>query len=409
VKKTVRILTLHYYPDYASAALLMEELANGLKEMNFNVDVLTSQPIYNKEKKDKEFDNCNGVNIFRVSSLGLNKNLKMVKILNSIWFFLSICSKVLFFEDGKNVIYLLTSNPPILPIIGLIIKFFKGNKFVTLVYDINPDASTKLGYVSNRTFTVKLWIFLNKLVFNQSSIVIAISEQMKNYILKNYLENDFIKDEKIKIIHNWANPELIKPLNKDKNIFIKRNNLQNKFIINYSGNIGIAQKFDGLLNCALLLKKEKDIAFIFFGNGVKKKSIVNFVENNRLTNFYFQDYQPKQILQEVLSTSDLSVVHLEKEVEGLSMPSKLYCILASGRPVLAFCDKNSDLGKIIIESKCGFVVSHNEPEKIVNIILELKENRKLHERLSFNGRNYFLKHFTLEKAIRKYYQIFSII
>lgn len=408
MKKTIRILTLHYPPDIASASLLMEELANGLKDKNYNIEVLTSQPIYNTETKSKEYEKINGVNIYRIESSGLNKNLKYVKILNSIWFFLNICMKLLFSEDSKNVIYLLTSNPPILPLFGLLIKMLKGNKFVLLLYDINPDASEKLGYVSKNSIIVKLWIYFNELVFKKSKYIIVMSEQMKTYVLESYLKNDLRKSDKIHVIHNWADPKFIKPLNKDDSIFIKNNNLTGKFVINYSGNIGIAQKFDGLLKASLLLR-DFDIAFIFFGDGVNKKRIMEFVEQNRLSNFYFQGYKPKQVLNEVLSASDVSVVHLESEVERFCMPSKLYYIIATGKPILAFCNKNSDLGKIINEAQCGFIVSHNEPEEIARIIMELKSNKELRDRMSLNGRSYFLEHFTLEIAIEKYNRLFSAI
>lgn len=408
MKKTIRILTLHYPPDIASAALLMEELANGLKDKNYNIEVLTSQPIYNTETKSKKYENINGVNIYRIESLGLNKNSKYVKILNSIWFFFNICIKILFSEDSKKVIYLLTSNPPILPLFGLLIKMLKGNKFVLLIYDINPEASEKLGYVSKNSIIVKLWIYFNELVIKKSKNIIVISEQMKTHILESYLKNDSRKSDKIHVIHNWADPKLIKPLNKDDSIFIKSNNLKGKFVINYSGNIGIAQKFDGLLKASLLLR-DFDIAFIFFGDGVNKKGIIEFAEQNRLSNFYFHDYKPKQMLPEVQTASDLSVVHLENEIEDLCMPSKLYYILAFGKPILAFCNKNSDLGKIITEAQCGFIVSHNEPEEIAKIIMKLKSNKELRDRMSINGRRYFLEHFTLEIAIEKYNRLFSAI
>jgi glycosyltransferase involved in cell wall biosynthesis len=405
--RSVNILTIHYPPDHASAAILMEELASGLSNKGFKVSILTSQPIYNTEIKCESNEIKNGVSITRISSLGLNKNKKVAKILNTVWFSLNVLLSLTLINENEKETYLFTTNPPILPVIALLVKILKKNNIVLLMYDINPDASLRLNYVSNSLIT-KLWTYFNKLAYLKSYKIITISDAMKKYITEKYFGNEILNSEKIKVIHNWANQNHIKPVEINKNEFINENNLKEKFIINYSGNIGIAQNFDGLLKSALLLRR-KDIAFIFIGDGVKKESIVEFVKNYSIENIHFFKYYNKNYIPMVMGASALSVVHLEKEVEDLCMPSKLYYILALAKPILAFCRESSELGKIIKEADCGYIVSHNEPEKIEEIILNLKNDKVLRKRLSNNSLNYFLKNFTIEKAIDEYSKVLNSI
>lgn len=405
--KTVTILTIHYPPDYASSAILMEELASGLSGNGFKVSILSSQPIYNTEIKCKSNEIKNGVSITRINSLGLNKNKKVVKILNTIWFSLYVLFKLILNNQSEKETYIFTTNPPILPVIGLLVKILKKNNFVLLMYDINPDASLRLKYASNSVIT-KIWTYFNKLSFLKSSKIIVISEAMKEYITKKYNVNGIYNNEKIKVIHNWANQNTIKPVDIKENKFIIDNNIQEKFIINYSGNIGIAQNFDGLLKSALLLDRN-DFAFLFIGDGAKKKSIEEFVNNNSLENILFYKYQSKKYIPVVMGASNLSVVHLEEEVEELCMPSKLYYILAIAKPILAFCKESSELGKIIKEADCGYIVSHDDPWKIAEIILNLKNDKVLQKRLSNNSLNYFLKNYTIEKAISEYSKVLNSI
>lgn len=408
MKIPVKILDLHYLPDFASAAILIEELAVSLSGSGFAVEVLTSQPIYDTKRKSHRREITDGVNIERIGSLGIDKSKKIAKILNSLWYCLNVFIKLLIFPGSKKAVYVFTTNPPVLILLGPFLKYFRHIKYTLLIYDINPDASTGIKYANPNSMIVKIWKYLNKSAYKNASAIITISDAMKEYIKKNYCRNTEDTRKKIIVIHNWADKNFINPQPKRDSIYVRQNKLENKFLVLYAGNIGICQKFDGLLEASLLLR-DKDIAFVFFGEGKGKKEIVDFKVKKNLLNYYFFEYQEKKELPSVFGTSDLSVVHLERDLENFCMPSKLYYILASGRPILAFCSEDSELARIINDAECGYSVTHKDPRKITEIILTLKNDTKLQEKLGRNSRNYFLEHYDINKSVAKYENVLKSV
>jgi glycosyltransferase involved in cell wall biosynthesis len=407
----VRILTQHFYPDTVSTGNLLTELAIGFSKNGFDIEVFTSQPLFDIKMKCNKYEEYKGLKIFRLSSARFSKNSKFGKVFNYFNYFFKTFFKILFTSNKKKCVYLIVSNPPFLPVIGAVMNYLRKIKFIHLLYDIHPDSAVNTGYLKASNFVVKIWNFINRSIYKKSAHIIVLSEQMKT-VVENKLRNLGVKNSglnKISIIDNWADSEYLKPVKFEDNPFIKENNFSGKFIVNYSGNIGVAQKFESIMEAAVRLKEiDIDILFLFIGDGVKKKSMEKQKEEKSLSNLIFMEYQPKDILPYALTAANLSVVHLEKEVEGLAMPSKLYTILACGTPVLAFCDENSDLGRIIKKSECGMIVNHNDVDGIVNSIIKMKNNPDFQEEFSKNSRKYFEDYYTFEHSLKKYIDVFNL-
>jgi glycosyltransferase involved in cell wall biosynthesis len=406
----IRLLTQHFYPDTVSTGNLLTELALGLKKCGFDIEVFTSQPLFDVKIKCKKFEEYKGIKIFRLTSTRFNKNSKFGKAFNYCNYFLKTSLKVLFSSNKQNCAYLIVSNPPFLPMIGVFLNYIKKIKFVHLLYDVLPESAVNTGYISEKSIIVKLWNFINKFIYKKSTHIIVLSEQMEKFVQDKLLSLG-VKPEladKITIIDNWADANFLKPVNFEDNLFIKKHNFVNKFIINYSGNMGVSQRFDALMEAAIKLNDiDKDVIFLFVGDGVKKKQILKIKEEKSLSNIVMMGYQPKDELPHVLTASHLSVVHLEKEIEGLAMPSKLYTILACGTPVLAFCDEKSDLGKIVKDADCGYIVNHDNVDNIIQSIEQLKNNPEKQKLFSKNARCYFENNYTFERALQKYVEIFK--
>lgn len=384
----------------------MTELAFGLKKKGYDVEVYTSQPISDVKVETKKREILNGVEVVRMVSLRMSKNTKFGKAFNYLTFFISVCIKTLFSKKINNIVYLIVSNPPFLPFIGVILSIFRKSKFIHLIHDIQPDEAVSFGYISKNNIIVKIWGKINKLIYKKSISTIVLSEQMKKYLTDKYtkLKINNGSGDSITVIHNWADHNFIKPIDNEENPYYRKSDFKGKFIINYSGNLGVVQKFDALFQVAEKLKKE-NVVFLIRGDGVKKKQFIKYAQDNELVNIIFFDYVKKEELPYVLNLSDLSVVMLEKELEGLAMPSKLYTNLACGKPILAFCDEKSDLGIIIKKANCGFIVNQTEAERITNIIRKLREDRKLYSELSYNARNYFINNFRFDLALREYCKV----
>lgn len=405
---TVRFLTQHFYPDSSSTGNLLTDLAVKLAEHGYNIEVYTSQPIDDIKKKADKFEVYKGIKIQRIASARLNRNSRFGKAFNLGYFFLRIFFKELCSLHSKNdYLYFIVSNPPFLPLVGSILTYLKGIKFIHLLYDIEPEEAISVGYLSDKKLYIKIWKWSNKFIFRKAAHTVVLSEQMVDTVLEKMkiAKANPEKYNEITIIDNWADGNYIKPVDYEKNDFINENNLRGKFIINYSGNHGAMQRFESIMKVANILKTD-DIAFVFVGDGFKKKGMMGEKEANKLDNVYFFPYQDRNKLPHVQAASHLSIVHLEKEIEGYAFPSKLYSILASGTPILALCQANSRLANIIRDAKCGFVCQHENIQDIIDAINDLKGNYEKVKEFGANSRKYFEENYTLEKAYEKYDRLF---
>ena len=405
----IRFLTQHFYPDSSSTGNLLTELAVKLAEHGYKIEVYTSQPIDNIKKKANKYEEFKGIKIHRLASLRLNRNFRIGKAFNLGYYFLRIFIKELFSSHKKNnYLYFIVSNPPFLPLVGSLLTYLKKIEFIHLLYDIEPEEAISVGYLSEQRLYIKLWKWTNKFIFRKAAHTVVLSEQMVETVKEKMriAKAQSAKFDEITIIDNWADGEYLKPVSYGENEFIKENNLCGKFIINYCGNHGAMQKFDSIMTVANILKSD-DLAFVFVGDGLKKKKMICEKESNKLDNVYFFPYQNKEKLPHAQAASHLSILHLEKEIEGYAFPSKLYSILASGTPVLALCQPNSRLANIIRDANCGYVCQHENPQGIIDAINDLKGNEEKITLFGKNSRKYFEEHYTLEKAFEKYEVVFN--
>lgn len=399
--KELIILSQYFYPEVASTGQLLTELAEDLVEYGYKIKVYTGRPSYYKNvEKYKKKEIYQSIKIYRLFNTNLNKNSKLGKILNSLTYFISVLFKLLFQKDRS--LLLIVSNPPFLPIAGLLFNKIKKQKYVFLIHDIYPDIAIKLGYLKKNSFIVRVWDKFNYHILRNAERIIVLGEYMAEMIRRKYLPNNNIK---IEIIHNWADEEFILPIKKENNWFIKKYHLENKLVISYSGNIGLFQDLETIIRGANKLKDYDDILFVFIGDGGGLNKLKEIVEEKYLKNVLFLPYQLKEFLPYSLTASDISIVTLEKGVEGLAVPSKIYGILASGRAVLGVVGENCEVADIIKDAKCGFRVNQGDVDGLVEKIKYIYQNPELLKNMGVNSRKYFVEHFTRTKMTRGYYKI----
>lgn len=404
--KGIRILTQYFYPDVASTGQLLSELAFGLAEKGLDVSAITAFPSYSYKIEAAKKENYRNVNILRLWTTKLNKNTKAGQLFNSITFFLNVFFHLLF--SSSNAPLLIVSNPPFLPIVGYIIKKLKNTEYIYLVHDVYPEKAYKLKYTSEKSIFIKIWKYFDRKVLMNSKAIIVLSDAMKRVMAQKLEKYNLSGEDKISVVHNWADEKFIKPVSKSENKFIEANNLQGKFVVQYSGNIGASYELEIIVETANMIKDD-DIVFLFIGDGVKKKILEQLVEKYKLTNVRFLPYQLKKDLPYSLTAPSITIVTYESYLEGLLMPSKLYTNLASGVPIIALCKNDSEVAGIINTAECGFVVDSESKEKFFESIMCLKNNTELQKKYGENARKHFEKNFTLSIAVSKYYEIINKI
>jgi glycosyltransferase involved in cell wall biosynthesis len=396
------IFTQFYPPDYAATGQLIEELANQLGRLGIQVKVFTGQPGYAFRKASAPAkERLNRVLVQRSRASRLFPARIRGKAVNGLLFFIRSILHILK-NVGSGDILLLTSAPPFLPIIGYIAKLCFGVPYICLLYDLYPDVAVELQVVSSKNWVVKAWDWLNKKVWQKADGLIVLSSTMKDRVTAKCPE----VSDRISIIHNWANPNWIVPIAKQNNWFALKYNLVENFTVLYSGNMGRCHEMDTILEAARQLENES-IQFVFIGGGAKRQTCIEQVKKLGLSNCQFLPYQDKQDLPYSLTACDLSLVSISPGMEGIVAPSKLYGILAAGRPVAAICESNSYLRSLLSRANCGAAFSNGDADGLAMFIRRLANDHYLSEQMGIAGRRYLQSNFTPEIIAKQYSEVLS--
>ena len=391
------IITEFFPPDYAATGQLIEELVKQLEKQGVKIRVFTGQPGYAfTNDKAPALEQLGNINIQRSRSTQVWSGRIRGKAINGILFTLRSFLHIIKNVQGNDVV-LLTSAPPFLSIAGYLGHLLLGFSYVCLMYDIYPDIAIALGVVNKNHWLAKFWWTINRKIWQKSKGIIVLSPTMKERVVEICPQ---IAD-KVSVIQSWGDPDFILPIAKKDNWFAKEHNLDSKFTVLYSGNMGRCHDMDTILATAQQLKNEP-IQFVFIGGGPKRESFMENVNRLGLKNFLFLPYQDKNVLPYSLTACDLSLVSIEAGLESLITPSKLYPALAAGRPIGAICPKNSYLRQLVADGGFGASVDNGDSNSLSMFILKLKSDRQMAEKMGNASRQYLQSHFTLEIIAKQY-------
>lgn len=388
------------FPRNDSTGQLIEELVKQLEKQGINIKVFTGQPGYAfNTAQAPALEQLGHVRVQRSRSTQIWSNRIRGKAVNGVLFTLRAFLHMIR-NAGKHDVFLLTSAPPFLSIAGYLTHVFLKSAYVCLIYDLYPDIAIALGVVSHKHWLAKFWWAINRQIWQKSTGIIVLSPAMKERVVAICPE----VADKVSVIHNWGDPELIVPIAKEKNWFAKQHNLDSIFTILYSGNMGRCHDTDTILATAKQLQDE-EIQFVCIGGGPKRESFIQDVKRLGLKNFLFLPYQEKSVLPYSLTACDLSLVSVQLGLENLVAPSKLYPALAAGRPIAAICPKDSYLRQLITDGQFGISIDNGDSDSLSKFILNLKSDRQLAEKMGNASREYLQSNFTPEIIAKQYINV----
>lgn len=394
------VVTQFFPPDFAATGQLIEELVRHLGTYGVNVHVFTGQPGYafqtNEAPGIEKFD---GVVVKRSRTSQLWPKRVRGKAMNGVLFMIRAALHLLRHRRRRNLL-LVTTAPPFLPFLGYLANVCTGLPYICLLYDLYPDIAIALGVIPQNHWLAKIWQHLNIGVWRKAKEIVVLSPSMKERIVNICPE----VEEKIHVIHSWANSEAIVPIAKQENWFALKHNLIDKFTVLYSGNMGRCHDMETIIAAAKELKNEP-IQFVFIGGGAKRKEVMQEADRFGLTNFIFLPYQDKQVLPYSLTACDLSLVSVDAAMESLVAPSKLYPALATGRPVAVICSKDSYLRQLITHARCGASFKNGDGHGLAEFIRVLNSDRQFGERMGKEGREYLQTYFTSEVISKEYLKV----
>lgn len=405
MKKKLLIYAHYFYPDVASTGQILTELTEGMCD-TFDITVVCVVPSYSGTVEEKYkskrmyIEEFKGMKIVRVRVPEFQKSNKVSRIKNLLAYFFNSLLATLKLEK-QDYIYTI-SQPPILGgVLGVLGKWLKGGRLIYNIQDFNPEQTMAVGYAKNKLL-LNTVMAVDKFSCKRSDEVIVVGRDMQE-TLKNRFNDK--KVPKNTFINNWINEKEIYPLeqNHPKIVaFKEKYNLKDKFIIMYSGNIGLYYDLENIIKVIGEFKEREDVVFAFVGDGTVKGKIEEYVNNNELSNVTFIPYQDKADLIYSLNAAHIHWVVNAKGIKGVSVPSKLYGVMASGKPVLGVLDKGSEARLIVEECNCGVCIEPGDYKEISEKIKYILNNKDEIKHLGQNGRIYLENNLTKDVSINKY-------
>lgn len=403
----MRIVVISHYfpPEIGAPSARLYEMARHWVELGNEVHVVTCFPnhptgiIPDKYRGMKYmYEEMDGINVHRNYVYATPNKGFIKKTLGHISFMFS--SVLISMRKIKNPDVIITSSPTFFSIFsGYWYSLRKKATFVLEIRDLWPAAMIELG-VMKEGFITNILEKMELFFYRKSKRLIMVTKSFKENVV-----NRGIDSNKVHVITNGVNQELFYPKQKNKEI-IEKYNLNDKFVISYVGAHGISQNLSTILQVAKSLKDEKDIQFLFIGEGAEKDKLKQIASEQGIKNVIFIDSQPKEIIPEFYNISDISLIPLKNiELFKTFIPSKMFEIMACGIPIVASLE--GEAADILNESQAAVVVKPDNPAEIMQAIIKLKNDKVLLEKLKKSGPAFVEQNYSRRKLAEQYLKIIS--
>lgn len=287
------------------------------------------------------------------------------------WGFASIQIQLLLWTKYRKHEVFYYTLPPFAYLGALLLR----RKYSIMVFDVYPDVLKSIG-LKERNFIYRFWAWANRRIFKKAHKIYTIHDGLKNLLLKY--------GDKIHVVDLWTSLTDVEPVEKSDNPFSVEHGLVDKFVVQYSGNIGQTHNVELLIELADHLKSQKHIHFVIIGRGTKVPMLEREIRNKGLSNIIILPFQPHEMLKYSLSNADLGVVMLDQGSADVSLPSKTFNMMAAGSCILALASKGSALDIVVSKHNAGFCIPENDFDTICNTILNLSQSK---EKLNYYKKN----------------------
>ncbi|KAK3584153.1 hypothetical protein CHS0354_035233 [Potamilus streckersoni] len=382
---------LEFYREATSSGQLFSALAAELVKRNRPVSVLCGFPA---DKFLRNLPRCeirNGIHIRRCGLRIAGKKNILYRARAYASFMAEALFRLLFSQ--KNTDWFGVTNPPFIVWVLALVSCIRRRGFHFMFLDIHPEGLIRMEKLNRRTWYVRLWQWLNRRSYHRISFPIVLGRDMVPLLSAVYK----IPEDRFHYIPLWSAVETVNPISPEGSPFFAEYNPDNKFIVQYSGNMGLWHDMETFVYAANLMKNEA-VRFVFIGNGIRRKSAEELSQKLALNNITWKDFVALGDLPQSLAACDASLITLNKGLQGVAVPSKLYGIMASGRAVLAMVPADSEIALTLKEYDCGVVIEPGDADGLANAIRLLMADPARCRQLGDNACLAYRKNYNLAVA-----------
>lgn len=389
-RRRLLVLNQYYWPGVEATAQLLTELCEALAD-EFDVRVVTG--ILHGHEHEPRHVVENGVEVVRVPSTSYERSRIFARAANYATYLTNALVTAL--RGPRPDVVLCMTDPPVVADVALVVARRFRVPLLVISQDVFPEIAIQLKRLENPAVTTVLR-YLVSLYLRRADRVVAIGETMRRR-----LEAKGASRERVRVIPNWVDTERLRPLPKG-NEWAKAWGFDEQFVVMHSGNIGHAQDLDSLVRAGTFLRDLRDVRIAIIGMGARHAELVALAERLEIEAVLFLYYQPRHLLPQSLSAADVHVVGLAPGLAGYVVPSRLYGILAAGRPVIAAADAESETAQVVKRVGCGIVVPPGRPELLARAIRDAHDGTYDLEAMGARGRDWVVREADRSVAVARY-------
>ena len=368
------VLNQYYWPAVEATGQLLSQLCAGLAE-DFDVTVVTGVVPGTAPGKERH----DGVDIVRVASTAFDRRRLVLRAANYSTYLAQ--SLVTALRAERPDVVLCMTDPPVIADVALLVSRRFGAPLVVISQDVFPEVAVELKRLDNPVVVAALRYAI-RFYLQRADRVVAIGETMRTRLAEKGADPG-----NVVVIPNWVDVDALTPRERD-NDWAREHELVDPFVVMHSGNIGHAQNLDSLIRSATFLRDLDDLRIVLIGGGARRQELKDLARLLEVEQVRFFGYQPREVLPESLSSADIHVVGLAKGLSGYVVPSRLYGILAVGRPVIVAADAESETAQVVQEAEAGVIVPPNRPDLLAAAIRRARDGELDLESMGRKGREY---------------------
>jgi colanic acid biosynthesis glycosyl transferase WcaI len=395
--QTIVFVNRYYEPDQSATSQMLTDLAQGLAARGFDVHVVCSRQLYDDPGVRLISDEMRcGVRIHRIATTRFGRGRLPGRAMDYASFYVT-CVIMLLKLLRRGAVLVAKTDPPLLSILAAPIAKAKRATLINWQQDVFPEVASRLG-----ANPLPGWLDRALRRVRDSSLRAARMNVLIGSRMREYLAARGIPEAKLCVIENWADGDAIQPKPPSASALRARLDLGGRFVVCYSGNLGRAHEFETLLAAARALRSESVYVFLIIGSGAKMEALRQAVAADALENFRFLPYQPRDTLEDSLAIADVHLVSLLPTLEGLIVPSKLYGILAAGRPLIFIGDADGDIGRVIERAGCGRSVRVGDSRGLADALRKLQAEPAARDQMGHCARKVFCENFSPKYAVERW-------
>ena len=390
------VLNQYYWPGVEATAHLLTELCEALVE-DYDVTVITGR--LHGHEHDLDYESRGGVEIVRVHSTAFDRAPLHRRAINYFTYLARALRRGLFEVERPDIVLCMT-DPPMVGDVSLAVARRFRVPLVVVSQDVFPEIAVELKRLRNPVLVGILGL-LTRYYLRRADRVVAIGETMRRR-----LEAKGVRPERLRVIPNWVDTAAIRPELRE-NPWASEHGLDGRFVVMHSGNIGHAHDLDTLIRATTSLDDLERLSVVLIGFGARHAHYVRLAKSVGANRVSFIHYQPRELLAQSLSSADVHFVGLARGLSGYVVPSRVYGVLAAGRPVLVAADEDSETAQLVRSVGCGIVIPPGRPDLLAEEIRRAAAGEYDLVAMGLRGREWVEAEAGREHAVERYRRLLA--